>query len=83
MSEEIKEVVNGDFTELEFDNYLSQKMRVLWTKIESSKNLLRNGQQVVSYEQLQGVSDGVKHLVNNIERRVVELGGSIDESNSD
>jgi len=86
MSEVVNDVVevNGsEFSEVEFDTYLSSKMRILWTKVESSKNLLRNGQQVVSYEQLQGVSDGLKYLISNVENRLSKNGGITNENASD
>lgn len=72
-----------EISELEFDQYIDNKLRTMWTKVESIKNLLRNGQQVVAHEQLQGLSDGLAHLVHGVEKRIGVLGGDANASSSD
>ena len=83
MSDVTTEENTTSFTEIEFDQYVSDKLRLMWTKIEGTKNLLRNGQQIVAYEQIQGISDGLRHLVGGFDKRVTELSGESNESNPD
>lgn len=59
------------WTSQEFEQKVRDKLRAQWSKIESIKNLLRDGKQVVAYEQIQGLSDTTGFLVKLFDEQIV------------
>lgn len=54
----------------DFQNHLVERLFAIWRRAESAKNILRNGQQVIAYEQIQGVSDSIGNIAKLIESNI-------------
>ena len=53
-----------------FEQKSAEKLRKLWAKVETTKRLLKDGKQVIAYEQLQGLSDALGIFVKLFESRI-------------
>jgi len=67
------------WTDVEFHTKSASKLRTIWTKLETVKNLLRDGKHVVSYEHTQGCCDAIAFLLALTEKRA----SSLQENNSE
>ena len=58
------------WSQLEFDTKVSEKIIVFWQKVESIKNLLMDGKQVVAYQHLQGLGDSIQVMAKLYAERI-------------
>ena len=58
------------WSQLEFDTKVSEKIVVFWQKVESIKNLLMDGKQVVAYQHLQGLGDSIQVMAKLYAERI-------------
>ena len=66
-----------------FTKKVSSKVYSIWAKLETTKNLIREGKHVVAFEQLQGMGDSVGFLSNLFDQRLENFESDSSENDSD
>lgn len=62
-----------ELSEKEYAQFMTDNLRSNMQKIESIKNLIKDGKQVVAYEKIQGVGDALAFLLGSSQKRVKML----------